>query len=204
MPTAISLLKDSLKLLHGRLYRLCLPAIVRPPARRFRGQVVSESRRAILQLLEAWRGRLHGRVLDVGVGTWTGTRQALQGVCDYTATDCFAHPNVDVISDIHTLTAAFAAESFDFLLCTDVLEHLPRPWLAVRQLHAVLKPGGTLLLTTPFNYRLHEEQHVQDYWRISAAGLRLLLEGEAGFHQVDIQAVGHPAFPFSHIAIAVK
>ena len=41
----------------------------------------------------------------------------------------------------------FADESFDLVLCTQVLEHLLSPADGVRDLARVLRPGGTLLLS---------------------------------------------------------
>lgn len=197
-------IKDLIKQLHGAIYCLALPALVRPPAARYRGQVYTLVRIEVLRFLESWPDRVHGRVLDVGVGTWTYPRQLFQDRCDYIATDCFEHPNIDVVSDIHHLTDVFPPASFDFAICTDVLEHVPRPWEAVRELHAVLKPGGTLLLTTPFNFHLHSNEQVQDYWRMSADGLRVLLHEVAGFAEVEITPIGHPEFPFSHTVVARK
>jgi SAM-dependent methyltransferase len=196
--------KIFLKRLHGWIYCQLLPLLVKPPHIVRNGQIHSLTRAGILDFLEYWQSRVHGRVLDVGVGTWVYPRQLLQDVCDYTATDCFEHPNVDVVSDIHALTEVFAPDSFDFVICTDVLEHIPRPWIAVRQLYAVLKTGGTLLLTTPFNFHLHGNEMVKDYGRLSADGLRVLLLEEAGFREAMISPVGHPEFPFSHTVVAQK
>lgn len=161
-------------------------------------------RENIIRFLEAWKDKIHGRVLDVGVGTWALPRQLLQDHCDYIATDCFEHPNIDVVSDIHTLSQTFEADSFDFVLCTDVMEHVEKPWIAAGQFYAVLKPGGILLLTTPFNFHLHGDEFFKDYWRISADGLRFLLSKEAGFKDVQITAIGHPDFPFNHLVVAIK
>ena len=197
-------IKNWIKQLHGAIYRLALPALVRPPAARYRGKVRTLARIGIMRFLESWQDRIHGKVLDVGVGTWPYSRQSFQDVCEYTATDCFEHPNIDVVSDIHRLTDVFEPESFDFVICTDVLEHIPRPWDAVRELYAVLNPGGTLLLTTPFNFHLHDNELVRDYWRLSADGLGVLLREVAGFDEVDITPVGHPEFPFSHTVVARK
>lgn len=196
--------KTVVKRLHGWLYRLLLPALVRPPGAMRNGRFYTMPRLGIMQFLETWRDRIHGDVLDVGVGTWTYPRQLLQDVCHYTTVDCFEHPNVDVVSDIHSLADAFAPNSFDFVLLTDVLEHVQRPWVAVRQMYVVLKPGGTLLLTTPFNFHLHGNDVVGDYWRLSADGLRYLLVEEAGFQEVQVTAIGHPEFPFSHVVVARK
>ena len=197
-------INDLIKHLHGAIYHLALPTLVRPPAARYRGQVRTLVRISILRFLESWQDRIHGKVLDVGVGTWAYPRQLLQDRCDYTATDCFEHPNIDVVSDIHHLTDVFQPGSFDFVICTDVFEHIPRPWEAVQELHAVLKPGGTLLLTTPFNFHLHGNEQVRDYWRISAGGLRVLLQEVAHFEKVEITPIGHPEFPFSHTVVALK
>ena len=201
---ALVVVKDWIKLIHGAIYRLLLPALVRPPVGQHQGRVRTVARIGIMQFLESWQDHISGRVLDVGVGTWPYSRQLLQDRCDYIATDCFEHPNIDVVSDIHHLTDVFQRESFDYVICTDVLEHIPRPWKAVQELHAVLKPGGTLLLTTPFNFHLHADEHVLDYWRISADGLRILLEEIAGFAETEITPIGHPKFPFSHTVVARK
>jgi 2-polyprenyl-3-methyl-5-hydroxy-6-metoxy-1,4-benzoquinol methylase len=44
-----------------------------------------------------------------------------------------------------------AADSFDTVISCETIEHVPDPPRAVRELARVLKPGGTLFLTTP-NY----------------------------------------------------
>ena len=44
---------------------------------------------------------------------------------------------------------------FDAVLCSEVLEHVPHPELALRELARVTKKGGVLLLTAPFNSLTH-------------------------------------------------
>ncbi len=46
----------------------------------------------------------------------------------------------------------FADGSFDFILLSEVVEHLEAPQLSIREASRVLRPGGRLLVTTP-NYR---------------------------------------------------
>lgn len=43
----------------------------------------------------------------------------------------------------------FISETFDVVLCIEVLEHLFRPDLALRQIHRVLKPDGILIVSAP-------------------------------------------------------
>jgi SAM-dependent methyltransferase len=189
------------KQLHGALYQILLPLLVRPPRAWYQGKTRTRVRVAVMRFLESWQDRIYGKVLDVGAGSWPYPRQLFQDRCEYIATDCFEHPNIDVVSDIHHLTEQFVPQSFDFVICTDVLEHIPYPWKAAQELCAVLKPGGTLLLTTPFNFHLHSER---DYWRISSDGLRLLLQELAGFDDVEITPVGHTEFPFAYTVVARK
>jgi SAM-dependent methyltransferase len=55
---------------------------------------------------------------------------------------------IDIISDITAIPAPDA--SFDVVLCTEVLEHVPDPLAAMREMCRLLKPGGHLILTVPF------------------------------------------------------
>ena len=55
---------------------------------------------------------------------------------------------IDIVSDIVSIPVPDA--SFDVVLCTEVLEHLPDPLAALRELSRLLKPGGQLIITAPF------------------------------------------------------
>lgn len=197
-------IKTILKRVYGLIYIKLLPILVHPPYQSYKGSLYSLHRTSIIRFLESWQDDIHGNVLDVGVGTFGYPRSLFEDKCAYTATDCFKHPNIDTVSDIHFLTDMFAQNYYDFVICTDVLEHISQPWKAVCQLYAVLKPGGTLLLTMPFNFHLHETKTVGDYWRISADGINQLLINIAGFHHVNISAIGNPEFPFGYTVVARK
>lgn len=51
--------------------------------------------------------------------------------------------------DLQDLT--FADASFDLVLSSDVLEHMPDPYRAHREIYRTLKPGGRHIFTVPFN-----------------------------------------------------
>ena len=68
--------------------------------------------------------------------------------------------------------------SFDMVLSTQVLEHVPEPAHYVAECFRVLKPGGFLVLTTHGLFEDHGCPY--DFQRWTADGLRLLLE-RAGF-----------------------
>ena len=65
---------------------------------------------------------------------------------DYTTTDLNS-PLADVKADICDLP--FKNESFDFILCNHVLEHIPDDKKAMQELYRILKPGGTAILQIP-------------------------------------------------------
>lgn len=67
---------------------------------------------------------------------------------DYTTTDLHS-PLADVKADICALP--FRDNSFDFILCNHVLEHIPDDVTAMKELYRVLKRGGTLIAQVPLN-----------------------------------------------------
>ncbi len=77
--------------------------------------------------------------------------------------------------------------SEDLLLCTQVLEHVRAPWVAMREFHRVLKPGGKLLITIPHVWFYHP--HPGDYWRVTQEGILALCE-DAGFRVLEARTQG--------------
>ena len=65
---------------------------------------------------------------------------------DYTTTDLHS-PLADVKADICALP--FEDNTYDFILCNHVLEHIPNDFKAMEELYRVLKPGGTAILQVP-------------------------------------------------------
>lgn len=56
--------------------------------------------------------------------------------------------SVDLVSDITSIPAHDS--SFDVVLCTEVLEHVPDSLAALRELTRLVRPGGQLIITVPF------------------------------------------------------
>ena len=86
--------------------------------------------------------------------------------------DIQSGPGVDVVGDAHNLP--FENEKFDNILCTEVLEHLHSPYIAISEMKRVLKKGGKLVLTTRFIFPLHDIPH--DYYRFTKYGLKHLFK----------------------------
>src|SRR5690606_18016723 len=72
---------------------------------------------------------------------------------NYTSTDLNS-PLADVKADICDLP--FKGDSYDFILCNHVLEHIPDDTQAMKELYRILKPGGTAILQIPQNLNLEK------------------------------------------------
>jgi 2-polyprenyl-3-methyl-5-hydroxy-6-metoxy-1,4-benzoquinol methylase len=82
----------------------------------------------------------------------------------------------------------FAPESFDTVLCMQMLEHVPTPLMALVEMHRVLRPGGRLIISAPQSWPLHMEPN--DYFRYTRYGLEELLS-RAGFTIEQTRSCGH-------------
>lgn len=103
------------------------------------------------------------------------------------------HP--DIVGDVMSLPLPDASE--DAIICLAVLEHVPRPWEAMREMHRVLKSGGHLFLYVPFLSPYHAlEGYYGDYFRFTEDGLRLLCGDFAG---VKIAPVRGPVETLAHL-----
>lgn len=106
------------------------------------------------------------------------------------------------IADITKYNRFLPDEKFDIIVCTEVLEHTLDPFSAVKEIYRLLKSGGVLLLTVPFNFRIHGP--LPDCWRFSEHGLRELLKI---FSTVKIESIDTPdrdLMPIHYTVIAIK
>lgn len=64
---------------------------------------------------------------------------------------------LDIVSDITSIPEP--SGSFDAILCSEVLEHIPEPVKALHEFSRLLRPGGKLILTAPFCSMTHFAPH---------------------------------------------
>ncbi|HKE37306.1 MAG TPA: class I SAM-dependent methyltransferase [Candidatus Baltobacteraceae bacterium] len=122
-----------------------------------------------------------GRLLDLGCGSKPFRRPGI----DWVGFDVEGNPFADAVGSATNLP--FADGSFDHVLSTQVLEHVDDPQRMLTECARVLRPGGTLILSAPQYWELHEEPH--DYFRFTEHGLRVLLH-RAGFVVGEIRREG--------------
>lgn len=98
--------------------------------------------------------------LDVGCGGQPLRALLTASGYDYVSLDVGQNiaGTVDFLGAIDgELPAALATNSFDFIVCTEVLEHVANWPMAFANLAQLLKPGGRLLITCPHIWVPHEE-----------------------------------------------
>ena len=89
--------------------------------------------------------------------------------------------SIDVRGDGQQLP--FKNKMFDTIISIDVLEHVSAPEKFVSEMFRVIKPGGMVILSTPFFFFLHEEPY--DFFRFSKYGLIEIFKRN-GFQIVDV------------------
>lgn len=133
------------------------------------------------------------RILDAGAGELrlkpycSHLEYVSQDFCQYEGsgdgkalqTGAWDTTRIDIVSDITSIPVPDA--SFDTVLCSEVLEHIPNPVVAIQEFARVLKSGGFLLLTAPFCSLTHFAPHhfasgLNRYWyeeHLPAMGLEI-------------------------------
>jgi SAM-dependent methyltransferase len=150
-----------------------------------RGGRASAGRIYIDAFLHAHAAECRGRFLEFGDAYYRRMFRPEQ-IERYDVLGVAPGRGVTIVGDIQQCPQ-ISDNSFDVIVCTQVLEHVPNPFLAVSELHRMLKPGGILLLTVPAAFPYHADP--QDYWRFSRDSLKLLFSST--FRDLEIKGCGN-------------
>lgn len=131
-----------------------------------------------------------GKLVDLGCGTrpyeplFAGYVESVFGV-DHEETagaNYGTATRADLFADC--TNTGLEAGSFDTLLSTQVIEHIPDTGAYIRECGRLLKPGGFGIFTVPLTWECHAEPH--DYFRFTRYALRQLFTAE-GFEIVELR-----------------
>jgi SAM-dependent methyltransferase len=141
-------------------------------------------------LHRALTNNCRGHVLDLGCGQ-APLYQVYRPLCDSIVcadwqNSFHALKYIDINCDL-TKPLPFADQSFDTVILSDVLEHIPTPSALLGECFRVLGANGALIGSVPFLYWLHEEPY--DYHRYTEHGLRSMAT-RVGFEVEMIEAYG--------------
>ncbi len=105
-------------------------------------------------------------LLDVGAGECA--YKPFCGHLDYTSQDIAQYDGQGDGVGLHTQTWDFRQidmvcdvydipedKNFDYILCSEVLEHVVDPVRAIEKMARICKPGGSLIITAPINSLTH-------------------------------------------------
>ncbi len=129
-----------------------------------------------------------GKMVDIGCGEKPYQEMAFRYVDEHIGVDHedSLHDNSNVNLKGTAYKIPVDNESFDSALCTDVLEHIEEPTLAIAETFRVLKPGGYAIYTVPLFWHLHEQP--RDFYRYTKYGLKYLFK-KNNFEVVEIEAL---------------
>ena len=147
----------------------------------------------------AIRSHARGRLLDVGCGAMPFRSVVDPYVSTYDGLDVVDRTgDLSFIGDAQDMSA-IAQDSYDAVLISEVLEHLPEPSKALEEIRRVLRDHGVVILTAPHLSRLHEIPF--DYTRWTSWGLEHLLQSN-GFEVISVRSTGNIwSFLFHQIAM---
>jgi ubiquinone/menaquinone biosynthesis C-methylase UbiE len=130
-----------------------------------------------------------GNIIDVGCGNSPFKHLLDDKVTNYTGLDynnsgSFKYKRSDIVY-FDGKQFPFGDNTFDFLLCTEVLEHIPEPRLFIEEAYRILKNGGKAIYTVPWSARYHYIPF--DYYRYTPSALGILF---SKFKKVEIKSRG--------------
>ena len=147
---------------------------------------------SLLIHLSPWLTKLSGSVLEVGCGAQP-YRRLIPEICQYQGLDWvgseehFGYRAPDVIYH-DGRSFPFEDNTFDRLFHTEVLEHVYDSEFFLTECHRVLKPGGEMFCSVPFQARYHYIPY--DYWRFTPAALERMATS-SGFRSTNIMPRGN-------------
>lgn len=144
-----------------------------------------------------------GLLLDVAPQDHEGARPFFPSSIEVETLDIDPNAGCTYTADICECNRHLIPDGrFDYVVCTEVLEHTLDPFGAANELWRILRPGGLLFVSVPFNFRIHGP--LPDCWRFTEHGLRALLRR---FEIIELQSVETPdrfLMPVHYTVVAAK
>ena len=140
------------------------------------------------------------RLLDIAPQKHEGARPFFPAFVQVETLDIDPKSGATHIGDICMRNEGILDATYDFIVCTEVLEHTLQPFAAVVELRRMLRPGGLLFLSVPFNFRIHGP--LPDCWRFTEHGLRALFGHWEVINLESVETAGRFLMPVHYTLTA--
>jgi hypothetical protein len=177
-----------------------------------RNEVSLQDKKYLAQLrenVESFMGRVarqyvgdSGLLLDVAPQDHRGARPFFSSTIKIETLDIDPASSATHIADLCNCVASVGVGRFDFIVCTEVLEHTRQPFDAVNSIYSMLKQGGLAFVTTPFNFRIHGP--LPDCWRFTEYGLRELFKNFEIIEIDNLECHNRFLMPIQYTLVARK
>lgn len=116
-----------------------------------------------------------GKILEIGsLDINGGVREFFADAEEYIGIDTQKGKGVDKLMEAHDIIKVWPEETFDTVLCLEMLEHDNAFWKTIENIRQVLKRGGFLIVSTPtFGFPLH--RFPKDYFRFGEDAYREII-----------------------------
>lgn len=128
-----------------------------------------------------------GRTLEVGAYNVNGSVRPVfkNATCtEYVGIDMSAGPDVDRVLNAHQIAEAWDPETFDTVICCEMLEHDLTPWVTVAAMKRVLKRGGNLFVSTP-TFGFPEHRYPVDCYRYGKDAYEGFIFDDCDIHRLE-------------------
>lgn len=142
------------------------------------------------------------RLLDVAPQDHKGAKPFLPEGIEYHTLDIDPKSGATYIADLCDCAPIVGYNNYDFVVCTEVLEHTRQPFDAVNSIYAMLKVGGIAFVSTPLNFRIHGP--LPDCWRFTEYGLRELFKAFEILELIPLESNDRFLMPIQYTLIVRK
>lgn len=92
----------------------------------------------------------------------------------YVGLDLAPGPNVDLVLCGENEWVNVPDAEYDVVISGQALEHARYPWLFVKEIARITKPGGSICIIAPYQWEYHP--YPVDCWRVFPDGMRAVME----------------------------
>jgi SAM-dependent methyltransferase len=130
---------------------------------------------------------INENVLDLGSGIHDNYSQFLDEGIKIIKADIKNNPGIDIVTDLNKIPLPIESNSFDTILCINLIDLLRNPENLLKDVHRILKTEGVIYFSSMFIINLRPEP--KDFNRWTSIKIQEELD-EIGFGYIKIIPIG--------------